>query len=69
MTTCRKPLCYSVRNSELPKKRLEEWNRVSKEERKKAEQNKFDKIPQMVLQNGMFQRMVKRVHEIQDLGC
>jgi hypothetical protein len=59
--------------SELPKKRLEEWNIVSKEERKEAEQDKFDKIPQKVLQNGMVQRMVKKVHKIQDaeqdLGC
>jgi DnaJ-domain-containing protein 1 len=50
----------------LLKKRLEEGNRVSKEERKEAEQEKFDKIPKKVLQNGMVQRLVKRVHEIQD---
>jgi hypothetical protein len=55
---------------------LEEENRMSKEERKEAEQEKFDKIPKKVLRNGMVQRMVKRVHEIQDaedaeqgLGC
>jgi hypothetical protein len=50
----------------LPKKRLEEMNRVSKEERKEAEQDNFDKIPKKVLHNGMVQRMVERVHEIQD---
>jgi hypothetical protein len=50
----------------LPKKRLEEGNRVSKEERKEAEQEKFDKIPKKALQNGMVQKMAERVHEIQD---
>jgi hypothetical protein len=50
----------------LPKKRLEGGNGVSKEERKEAEQEKFNDIPKMVLQNGMVQRMVERVHEIQD---
>jgi hypothetical protein len=50
----------------LPRKRLEEGNRVSKEERKEAEHEKFDKIPKKALQNGMVQRMVERVHEIQD---
>jgi hypothetical protein len=50
----------------LPKKRLEEGNGVSKEERKEAEQEKFNNIPKMVLENGMVQRMVERVHEIQD---
>jgi hypothetical protein len=50
----------------LPKRRLEEGNRMSKEERKEAEQDKFDKIPKKVLRNGMVQRMVERVHEIQD---
>jgi hypothetical protein len=39
---------------------------VSKEERKEAEQEKFNDIPKMVLQNGMVQRMVERVPEIQD---
>jgi hypothetical protein len=50
----------------IPRKRLEEGNRVSKEERKEAELEKFDKIPKKALQNGMFQRMVERVHEILD---
>jgi hypothetical protein len=50
----------------LPKKRLEEGNRMSKEERKEAEQEKFYNIPGKVLQNSMVQRMVERVHEIQD---
>jgi hypothetical protein len=50
----------------LPKKRLEEGNRVSKEERKETEQEKFNKIPKKAMQNGMVQRMVERVHEIQD---
>jgi hypothetical protein len=49
----------------LPKKRLEEGIRVSKEERKEAEQEKFDKIKK-VLQNSMVQRLVERVHEIKD---
>jgi hypothetical protein len=35
---------------------------VSKEERKEAELEKFDKIPKKALQNGMVQRMVERVH-------
>jgi hypothetical protein len=35
-------------------------------ESKKAEREKFDKIPKKALQNGMVQRMVERVHEIQD---
>ena len=39
---------------------------MSKEERKEAEQEKFNNIPKKVLQNGMVQRMVERVHEIQD---
>ncbi len=46
--------------------RLEEGNRMSKEERKEAEQEKFNNIPKKVLQNGMVQRMVERVHKIQD---
>jgi hypothetical protein len=50
----------------LPKKRLEEGNRVSKEERKEAEQEKLNDIPKMLLKNGMVQRMVERVHKIQD---
>jgi hypothetical protein len=29
-------------------------------------QDKFDKIPKKVLQNGMVQRMVEREQEIQD---
>jgi hypothetical protein len=37
----------------LPKKRLEEGNGVSKEERKEAEQEQFEKIPKEVLRNGM----------------
>jgi hypothetical protein len=42
-------------------------SRESKErERKEAEQDRFDKIPKLVLQNGMVQRMVERVYEIQD---
>jgi hypothetical protein len=56
----------SPQNWLLPKKRLEEGNRVSKEERKEAEQEKFNNIQKKVLQNGMVQRMVERVHEIQD---
>jgi hypothetical protein len=52
----------------LPTKRVEEGNRVSKEERKEAEQEKFDKIPKKVLQNGMVQGMVERVHKNQDAG-
>jgi hypothetical protein len=44
-----------------------ERNGLSKEERKEAEQEKFDKIPKKALQNGMVQRMVERVHEIQDV--
>jgi hypothetical protein len=39
----------------LPKKRHEEGNRMSKEERKEAEQEKFNNIPEKVLQNGMVQ--------------
>jgi hypothetical protein len=50
----------------LPKRRLEEGNRMSRDERKEAEQEKFDKISKKVLRNGMVQRMVERVHEIQD---
>jgi hypothetical protein len=50
----------------LPKKRLEERNRVSKEERKEAEQEKCNNIPKKVLQNGVAQMMVERIHEIQD---
>jgi hypothetical protein len=50
----------------LPKKRLEEGNRMIKEERKEAEQEKFNDIFKMVLQNGMVQRVVERVHKIQD---
>jgi hypothetical protein len=50
----------------FPKKRLEEGNRVSKEERKETEQDKFDKILEKVLQHGMVHRMVERVHKIQD---
>jgi hypothetical protein len=57
----------------LPKKRLDKGIRVSKEVRKEAEQDYFDKIPKKVLQNGMVQKMVQRVHKIQDamqdLGC
>jgi hypothetical protein len=41
------------------KKRLEEGNRVSKEERKEAEQEKNFKIPKTVWQNGMVQRWWK----------
>jgi hypothetical protein len=47
----------------LPRKRREEGNRVSKEERKEAELEKFDKIPKKALQNGMVQRMVERVQQ------
>jgi hypothetical protein len=50
----------------LVQKKLEEGNRMSKEERKEAEQEKFNNIPEKVLQNDMVQRMVERVHEIQD---
>jgi hypothetical protein len=39
---------------------------MSKEERKGAEREKFNSIPGKVLQNGMVQRMVEMVHEIQD---
>jgi hypothetical protein len=39
---------------------------MSKEERKEAEQEKFNNIPEKVLQNGRDQSMVERVHEIQD---
>jgi hypothetical protein len=49
-----------------PKKILEEGKGVSKEERKEAEQEKFNNFPKKVLQNGMAQRMVERVHKIQD---
>jgi hypothetical protein len=31
-----------------------------------SELEKFDKIPKKVLQNGMVQSMLERVHEIQD---
>jgi hypothetical protein len=37
-----------------------------RKERKEAEQEKFNNIPEKVQQNGMVQRMVERVHEIQD---
>jgi hypothetical protein len=39
---------------------------MGKEERKVAEQDKFNNIPKKVLQNGMVQRMVEWVQEIQD---
>jgi hypothetical protein len=39
---------------------------VSKEERKEGEQEKLNKFPKKVLQNGMVRRKVERVHEIQD---
>jgi hypothetical protein len=42
------------------------YKKESKEERKEAEQEKFNDIPKMFLQNGMVQRMVERVLEIED---
>jgi hypothetical protein len=47
-------------------KGIEKGNGVSKEERKEAEREKVNDIPKMVLHNGMVQRMVERVHKIQD---
>jgi hypothetical protein len=49
-----------------PDRKVGKISAVRQEPYKKAEQEKFNNIPKKVLQNAMVQKMVERVHVIQD---